>query len=89
LAVQQAMTHGLPVIVAQGDGTQEDLVRAGNGWLITPDDLDALIDTLREALSSPERLRNMGRESYRIVSEEVNLEAMADAFVRALNLITS
>lgn len=27
LAVQQAMAHGLPVIVAQGDGTQEDLVR--------------------------------------------------------------
>lgn len=29
LAVQQAMAHGLPVIVAQGDGTQEDLVRLG------------------------------------------------------------
>ena len=27
LAVQQAMAHGLPVIVAQGDGTQEDLVQ--------------------------------------------------------------
>jgi glycosyltransferase involved in cell wall biosynthesis len=89
LAVQQAMAHGLPVIVAQGDGTQDDMVRTGNGWQITPDDLEALILTLREALSSPERLRKMGCESYRIVSEEVNLEAMAGAFVRALNQITS
>ncbi len=31
LAVQQAMSFGLPVIVAQGDGTQDDLVRPENG----------------------------------------------------------
>jgi len=34
LAVQQAMAHALPVIVAQGDGTQSDLVRPENGWII-------------------------------------------------------
>ncbi len=34
LAVQQAMSFGLPVIVAEGDGTQDDLVRPGNGWHI-------------------------------------------------------
>ena len=27
LAVQEAMSYALPVIVAKGDGTQEDLVR--------------------------------------------------------------
>ena len=43
LAVQQAMGFGLPVVVAQGDGTQDDLVRPENGWRIPPDDLGALI----------------------------------------------
>lgn len=85
LAVQQAMAHGLPVIVAQGDGTQDDLVRDDNGWIIPPDDLDALTASLRAALSNPEALRRMGIQSYRIVSEEINLEAMVDVFVRALN----
>ena len=89
LAVQQAMAHGLPVIVAQGDGTQDDLVRAENGWQIQPDDLQALHAALLVALSSAERLRQMGRESYRIVDEDVNLEAMAASFVQALIQISS
>jgi glycosyltransferase involved in cell wall biosynthesis len=85
LAVQQAMSFGLPVIVARGDGTQEDLVRPGNGWQIPPDDLAALSSALREALSDATRLRRMGAESYRIVAEEVNLERMVEVFIRALN----
>ena len=85
LAVQEAMSHGLPVIVAKGDGTQDDLVRPENGWQIPPGDEDALISTLREALSDISRLRKMGVESYRIVSQEINLEKMVEAFVGALN----
>ena len=80
LAVQEAMANGLPVIVAQGDGTQDDLVREENGWQIPPDDHDALVRTLRMALSDVPRLRSMGKESYRIVSEEINLEKMVETF---------
>ena len=83
------MSHGLPVIVAQGDGTQDDLVRAGNGWQIPPDDFDALLATLQDALSNPARLRAMGAEAHRIVNEEINLEKMVETFVRALNEIIS
>lgn len=84
LAVQQAMANGLPVIVAQGDGTQEDLVRPENGWLIPADDLPALVTALKQALADPVRLRRMGQESYRIVVEEANLQHMADVFVQAV-----
>jgi glycosyltransferase involved in cell wall biosynthesis len=86
LAVQEAMSAGLPVIVAKGDGTQDDLVRAGNGWQVTPDDPDDLLRTLREALSDLPRLRAMGAESYRIVREEINLERMVGVFVDALTI---
>lgn len=89
LAVQQAMAHGLPVIVAQGDGTQDDLVRPGNGWLIPPGDQQALDSVLAEALSAPARLRRMGAESYRITAEEINLEQMANDFLRAVIHISS
>lgn len=84
LAVQEAMTYGLPVIVAQGDGTQDDLVRPENGWQVPPDDLAALTSTLRGALADIPRLRQMGAESYRIVAEEINIEKMVDVFVAAL-----
>ena len=84
LAVQQAMAHGLPVIVAQGDGTQDDLVSSQNGWLIPPDDELALQNALQDALSQPERLRRLGDASYRLVSEEANLENMVAVFLQAL-----
>ncbi len=85
LAIHQAMAHGLPVVVAQGDGTQEDLVRSENGWLVPPGNLEALSDSLWQALSEPARLRRMGEESYRIVSEEINVDKMVDVFITVLN----
>jgi glycosyltransferase involved in cell wall biosynthesis len=88
LAVQEAMSYGLPVIVAQGDGTQDDLVRKGNGWQIPVGDFGALLSTMKDALSDVARLRKMGEESYRIVKEEINIEKMVETFVQALNMLT-
>jgi glycosyltransferase involved in cell wall biosynthesis len=85
LAVQEAMSYGLPVIVAKGDGTQDDLVRENNGWQIPPEDYNALVFTMKNALSDMERLREMGKESLRIVAEEINIQKMVEAFVTALN----
>ena len=85
LAVQEAMSYGLPVIVAKGDGTQDDLVREKNGWQIEPENYSALVSTMKNALSDVARLREMGKWSFRIVAEEINIEKMAEAFVRALN----
>jgi glycosyltransferase involved in cell wall biosynthesis len=87
LAVQEAMSYGLPVIVAKGDGTQDDLVRPGNGWQIPPEDYGALVSTMKTALADAARLKEMGRESFRIVSQEINIQKMAEAFVTALNSI--
>jgi glycosyltransferase involved in cell wall biosynthesis len=88
LAIQEAMSYGLPVIVAQGDGTQDDLVRKENGWQIPPDNFDALLATMKDALTDVARLRRMGEESYRIVKEEINIEKMAETFLTALNRLS-
>jgi glycosyltransferase involved in cell wall biosynthesis len=78
LAVQEAMSYGLPVIVARGDGTQDDLVRRGNGWQIPPDDFGALLSTMKEAPAKdgrrivPDRKgRNQYRENGRDVRDRV------------------
>jgi glycosyltransferase involved in cell wall biosynthesis len=84
LAVQQAMSFALPVIVAEADGTQEDLVRPENGWRITPGHLDELTKTITLALRDISILRAMGLESYRIVSREINLERMVEGFKKAI-----
>ncbi len=84
LAVQQAMSHGLPVIVAEADGTQTDLVRPENGWLLPSGDVSALTGVLYKALYDPNRLREMGKASFQIV-DTINLEAMVEAFARAVD----
>lgn len=84
LAVQEAMSHGLPVVVGEADGTQTDLVRAENGWQLrvgTPEELTGIVEN---ALGNVKRLRKMGQASFRIVTEEINLEAMVAAFTKAI-----
>ena len=89
LAVQQAMAHALPIIVAEGDGSQRDLVSSANGWLLPPDDDAALSLALLDALSDPARLLAMGEQSFDLVQSKFNLEAMVAAFVDALNKVAS
>jgi glycosyltransferase involved in cell wall biosynthesis len=87
LAAQQALGYGLPIIVAEGDGSQEAFVSEHNGWQIKPNDVNALQLALREALSDPERLKKMGEESYRVAKEEVNIEKMVESFLNAITTI--
>ena len=84
LAIQQAMSYGLPVIAAEADGTQNDLVRPENGWQIPPGSLQKLTTTLEGALQDIPRLRKMGEKSYTIVKNEINLENMIAVFRQAI-----
>jgi glycosyltransferase involved in cell wall biosynthesis len=87
LAIQQAMASGLPVIAAEADGTQNDLIRSDNGVLIRAGDLDHLVQTIRNLLSDPIRLRKMGEASFRIVHDEINLESMTGTFIEAIHSV--
>jgi|Deesub1362A_J573_1020465.scaffolds.fasta_scaffold04213_2 glycosyltransferase involved in cell wall biosynthesis len=84
LAVQQAMAHGLPVIVAEADGSQRDLVSGEAGWLVPPGDEAALREALRAALAEAEKLAERGRAARQVVAERANVEVMADRFVEAM-----
>lgn len=89
LALQEAMSHGLPVVSAEADGTQVDLVCPGNGWMMEPGSAKSLEGILRDALSDPARLRRMGAESYRIVQEEINIENMIARMIHAAETMRS
>lgn len=87
LAVQQALAHGLPVIVARGDGTQQDMVTSQNGWLVADGDGAGLEAAIAAALSDRARLEAMGRASRRLADTQFNLEAMVEAFLGAVNSV--
>jgi len=85
LALQQALASGLPVIAAEGDGSQQDMVTPENGCLVRPGDPAHLRAALKQMLALDEReLRAMGAASLRLAQTRFNLDAMADAFVAAL-----
>lgn len=87
LAVQQAMSFGLPVLVAEADGTQSNLICSDNGWIIPPANLSALTDHLRLALSDSLLLRRMGQKSYEIVKQEINIDKMVEVFAYAIQFV--
>ena len=89
LAVQEAMSYGLPVIVAEGDGTQNDLVSGGNGWLIPANNMEKLRETLDQALGDPRLLAEMGDRSFQLVRDRFNIEEMIKVFVEALGTVTN
>lgn len=89
LALQQALAAGLPILAAEGDGSQQDMVTPDNGWRVRPGDAAALRQSLQGALSLDQAaLRRMGEASFELARRRFNLEAMTDAFVQALRAVT-
>ncbi|MCW5876897.1 MAG: glycosyltransferase [Anaerolineales bacterium] len=89
LALQQAMAHGLPVIAAEGDGSQADMVTPANGWLLRPGDEAHLQATLTAALADPALLPAMGAASFKLVQNTFNLENMVAGFVDAVQRVAN
>ncbi|MBN2258319.1 MAG: glycosyltransferase [Anaerolineaceae bacterium] len=89
LALQQAMSYGLPVIAGVADGTQSDLVRKVNGWQLVDDQVETLVSTLADALAQSTPLGQMGEASYRIVRDEINIERMVEVFLAAIEQVSS
>jgi glycosyltransferase involved in cell wall biosynthesis len=87
LAVQRAMAAGLPVIVAEGDGTQVDMVSGDNGWLVRPNDQEQLTRTIQNALTQPHALLEMGNASYKYSAERFNIEMMVAVFIEAIQSV--
>lgn len=87
LAIQEAMSYALPVIVAEGDGSQSNLVNESNGWVIPPADELTLFNCIHQALLNLPELRKMGLAAYQVVANQVNIETMADVFGKVIDLV--
>ncbi len=88
LAIQQAMSFGLPIIASEADGTERDLIRT-NGWRFESGNIDSLVSAIRSASADPQATALAGEESFRIVAEEINIETMADKMIHAVQTTRS
>lgn len=76
----EAMACGRPIVAARVGGLQE-AIEQDIGFLCEPESPQSLADALAEALSSPERLRTMGRRAREVAIEKYQYGRCADQLV--------
>ena len=66
----EAMSHSLPVICSDSNGTQCYIRPDENGYVFRTDDLDHLVECIERIISDRSRLKEMGARSYDLVVSE-------------------
>lgn len=76
----EAQAMGKPVVVTDVGGLGETLMPAATGWLVEPDDPDALANALELALAMPDAARaRLAARARRFVMRHFSLEQMGEA----------
>ena len=76
----EAMSCGVPVIATRSGGPPSfvnTVPGRPNGWLVPPDDVDALADALVEAVNDEDARARMGEAAYRSSRERYSWPALA------------
>ncbi len=90
LSINDAMTFGLPVICSVCDGTEKDLVIDHiNGFYFEEGDRADLTQKLHALLENPTRALEMGKESWKVIRDKINLETVSDRYIEAFERILS
>jgi glycosyltransferase involved in cell wall biosynthesis len=87
LAPLEAAAVGRPVVVTRIGGLPETVRDGETGYIIPPNDLDALTDRVRVLLKDPERARRMGQAGKAYVSANFALESYVDRMVELYRTI--
>jgi glycosyltransferase involved in cell wall biosynthesis len=90
LSINDAMCFSLPVICSVCDGTEKDLITDGvNGYFFKEGDVESLADKMDKVLSNEEQRRQMGEEAYRVIREKINLDTVAQRYMKAFEYVMS
>ena len=79
----EAMACGLPVVVPRSGGPISFVntdAAAPNGWLVEPDDLNALVEALVESVNDPDTRRERGDNAYRQIRAAYSWRSLAERF---------
>lgn len=83
LAVVEGLAAAMPVISTDSTGAARELIRPGNGWIVPPDDEDALYGAMKVAATlDTDRQRSMSADARRIAMRQ-DLKAGVERFARA------
>lgn len=69
----EAMYAKLPVIATDVGGTADAIVNNQTGWLIKPNDVNAAVNAMRDAILNPEICKKMGENGFRFARESFDI----------------
>jgi glycosyltransferase involved in cell wall biosynthesis len=81
-----AATFGLPVIATRVGGLSEQVEDGVSGWLVPPENVDALADAIREALTQPAQARLRGQALKARYEKQFGWEEISLQVVKSLEL---
>jgi glycosyltransferase involved in cell wall biosynthesis len=76
--IVEGMACGLPAIAVDAHGPATIIESGEDGWLVPPDDEDALADALVEAVNDPEERRRRGEAAYESSRARYSWPALAE-----------
>ena len=88
LAIQEAVSYGLPVVTTRGDGTAVDLVQNGiNGFILSEGKPEYIAEKIRTILTDDTLCENMGKQSRQIALHKINIDTMVEGFLNAISSV--
>ena len=88
LSINEAMCYAKPIVCSIADGTEKEIVREGeNGYFFENGNLGSLTEKINLILSDAELCKRMGEKSLKIIEEEVNLDIIAERYVKAFEYV--
>jgi glycosyltransferase involved in cell wall biosynthesis len=78
LVTLEAMVHRRAIVATRAGGLPDKVHDGVNGWLVSPGETAPLAAAVREALSVPDRLRQMGDQSRAIVENHFSWSVAVD-----------
>jgi glycosyltransferase involved in cell wall biosynthesis len=74
----EAMAARLPLIASRVGGVPEMITEGQNGFLVKPEDLEALSNACIRLLKNPDERAAMGAEGWRIVNQKFSIERQVE-----------
>jgi glycosyltransferase involved in cell wall biosynthesis len=78
LVTLEAMAHRRAIVATRAGGLPDKVRNGVNGWLVSPDDADALAEAVTDAAADPSRLRAMGARGRELVEQTFAWPVLAD-----------
>jgi glycosyltransferase involved in cell wall biosynthesis len=89
LAINQAISYGLPVVTSVADGTEQDTVHDGvNGIYFELGNPASLAERLLYLARRPDLCAHLALGSLRVAEETSNMDRMVEGFVGAIGTLT-